>query len=132
MVPVPDATAAVTAAPACWPAAGTVASTPPLASTPEAPGLVGNPRSRPGRARPSRIPWAELLQRVFAIDVLACPCGGRRKVLACLTDPKVVKQILEHLGLPATGPPVAPPRTSALPDEACWQDDLPELQQSLR
>lgn len=27
--------------------------------------------------------WAELLQRVFAIDVLTCPhCGGRRKLIA--------------------------------------------------
>jgi hypothetical protein len=31
---------------------------------------------------PSRIPWAELLMRVFREDVLACPCGGRRVVLA--------------------------------------------------
>ena len=27
-------------------------------------------------ADPSRIPWAELLMRVFGEDVLAFPCGG--------------------------------------------------------
>ena len=59
-------------------------------------------------ARPSRIPWAELLMRVFREDVLACPCGGRRVVLAYLTQPGPVKAILEHLGLASTGPPVSP------------------------
>jgi hypothetical protein len=59
-------------------------------------------------ARPSRIPWAELLMRVFREDVLACPCGGRRVVLAYLTQPGPVKAILDHLGLPSTGPPIAP------------------------
>jgi hypothetical protein len=43
----------------------------------------------PAAATPSRsgmrgtgVPWAELLRRVFATDVLACPCGGRRSVVA--------------------------------------------------
>ena len=60
---------------------------------------------------PSRIPWAELLSRVFKVDVLKCEhCGGRMTVLAFLTERAVVKKILEHLGLPATGPPKAPAR----------------------
>jgi len=42
-------------------------------------------------ADPSRIPWAELLMRVFREDVLACPCGGRRVALACLTQPGPVR-----------------------------------------
>ena len=81
---------------------------------------------------PRRIPWAELLLRVFRADVLACPCGGRRVVLAYLTDPGPVKAILDHLGLPSTGPPLAPARFTAGPAESGWQDDVPELQQSLR
>lgn len=28
------------------------------------------------------LPWADLLRRVFAEDVLCCPCGGRRSVAA--------------------------------------------------
>jgi hypothetical protein len=55
-----------------------------------------------------RIPWAELLLRVFREDVLRCPCGGRRVVLAFITEKKLVREILEHLGLPTTRPPVAP------------------------
>jgi putative transposase len=43
-------------------------------------------RSRPPASSPrpldSRIPWHELLLRVFREDILACPCGGRRKVIA--------------------------------------------------
>jgi putative transposase len=83
-------------------------------------------------ADPSHIPWAELLMRVFREDVLACPCGGRRVVLAYLTQPGPVKAILDHLGLPSTDPPIAPARSSEGLAEATWQDDVPELQQSLR
>src|SRR5471030_1494165 len=48
------------------------------------------------------------LLRVFREDVLTCPCGGRRVMLAYLTEPGPVKAILDHLGLPSTGPPLAP------------------------
>src|SRR5262249_49247226 len=40
------------------------------------------------RAAPDRIPSAELLQKVFAVDVFRCDrCGGRRRILAAITDP---------------------------------------------
>ena len=78
------------------------------------------------------IPWAELLLRVFRDDVLLCPCGGRRLVLAYITEKKVVKEILEHLGLPAAGPPTAPARMPDAGEDIRWQDDVPEVQQSLR
>ena len=55
--------------------------------------------------RPSRSKWADLLKRVFEIDALTCPyCGGKRKLIALLTDGQVVRKILEHLGLPTTTP----------------------------
>jgi hypothetical protein len=74
-------------------------------------------RAREGRAAPGRpneggssryrIPWAELLRKVFAVDVLECPdCGGRLRVVAYLAEGKVSRGILEHLGLDPTGPPV--------------------------
>jgi hypothetical protein len=87
--------------------------------------------SAPRNKRSSRIPWAELLQRVFREDVLSCPCGGRRVVLAYVTGSKAVKAILDHLGLASTGPPVSPARSSGFAD-AAWQDDVPTLQQSSR
>jgi hypothetical protein len=71
---------------------------------------------------------AELLMRVFRKDVLACPCGGRRVVLAYLTQPGPVKAILDHLGLPSIGPPIAPARFNGGLAEATWEDDVPTLQ----
>ncbi len=68
----------------------------------------------------------------FREDVLACPCGGRRKVSAFIDEKPVIERILGHLGLPTTGPPTAPARLSALAESSLWQDDVPELQQSLR
>jgi len=45
---------------------------------------------------------------------------------------EVVKEILEHLGLPTTGPPIAPARIASAGEDAPWQDDVPELQRALR
>ena len=53
-------------------------------------------------------------------------------MLAFITEKKVVKEILEHLGLPTTGPPIAAARIAAVGKDAPWQDDVPELQHTLR
>jgi len=59
-------------------------------------------------ARIYRVPWADLLKKVFAVDVLACPdCGGRLKLVAFIAEPTVACRILDHLGLDSQGPPVA-------------------------
>ena len=102
-------------------------------SSPEGAGTEGAPPPEPKKPRrPSaRIPWADLLKRVFMLDVLACPCGGRRRMIAFITERAVIKKILDHLGLPTTGPPVEPAR-SAVEDFDGWQDDVPVFQQALR
>jgi hypothetical protein len=103
------------------------------AAAPCAPASAARPEPAPAdRPKNSRIPWAELLLRVFREDVLVCPCFGRRVVLAFITEMKIVKEILEHLGLPTTGPPIAPARMAAAGEGAPWQDDVPELQQTQR
>lgn len=59
-------------------------------------------------ARPNRrdgLDWASLLRRVYQIDIRACPCGGRIRVIAAIEKPRVIRRILDHLGMP-TGPPV--------------------------
>ena len=66
---------------------------------------------------PRRYSWSELLRRVFAEDVLRCPCGARRRIIAAITDPPVVRAILECLGLPADPPAVHPARAPPI-DEA--------------
>lgn len=53
--------------------------------------------------------WADLMRRVFALDVLACPrCGGRMRVVATIDDPAVIRKILAHLEMPLDEPPLAP------------------------
>jgi hypothetical protein len=67
------------------------------------------PPERPlKRRRESRLDWAALIKRVFKIDVLRCArCGGGMKVVAFVTEKKVVTGILGHLGLPTRAPPLA-------------------------
>ncbi len=55
--------------------------------------------------------WASLLKRVHDVDALACPCGGRLRVMALITEPEVVAAILTSLHLPAAPPPIARARS---------------------
>ena len=54
---------------------------------------------------------------VVDLDVLACPqCGNRVRRLTTIEDPRVVEQILTHLGLPSApvrADPAQPPPASA-------------------
>ncbi len=51
------------------------------------------------------------MQRVFVLDVLRCPgCGGRRRILAALTEGQVIRAILRSLGLPTEAPALPPAR----------------------
>jgi hypothetical protein len=65
-------------------------------------------------------------RRIFLLDVLACPCGGRRRVIAFLTERSVITAILVHLGLPTTGPPIEPARGMVEADLDPRKDDVPE------
>jgi hypothetical protein len=74
---------------------------------------------RPGYTRPPYYAWADLLRRTFAIDVLACAgCGGRLRLLATITDERVIRRILRHLDLPTDVPEPAPACPSG------WWSDL--------
>ena len=53
--------------------------------------------------------WAQLLERVFEIDILSCPrCGGRMRILCAINSQPAIQKILTCLGLPTRAPPVAP------------------------
>lgn len=43
---------------------------------------------------------------MFAVDVLRCRCGGRRRILAAITQAEVIVAILAALGLPTEAPVV--------------------------
>jgi hypothetical protein len=65
--------------------------------------------------------WADLMRRAFEVDVLACGCGGRLRLLALLESGTVTTRILRHLGLPSEIPAARPARAPPLPGaDASW------------
>lgn len=74
-------------------------------AVPMIPTSPGAPPPSPSAARTRRA-WAsaDLMRRVFALEVLACAsCGGRRRFIATIEDSPVVAKILAHLGRPTAG-----------------------------
>jgi hypothetical protein len=61
------------------------------------------------------------LRRVFADDVLQCPCGGRRSVIAVVTDPTIARTLLLALDLPHEPATFAPARDPPQV-EIAWED----------
>ena len=69
--------------------------------------LAGAASAAPGAAEPAagwpalrarRRRWAELLRRVFQVEVEVCPaCGGALRIVAFITELAVVRRILAHL-----------------------------------
>ncbi len=55
--------------------------------------------------------WARLLARIYEVFPLLCPtCGGELRILAFLTEPQPIHDILNHLGLPTRLPRPSPAR----------------------
>jgi hypothetical protein len=68
--------------------------------------------------RPRRYAWAELLKRVFSVDVLECDrCGGRMRILCAINPPDAIRKILDCLGLPSKPPPISPAELGRDSDE---------------
>jgi hypothetical protein len=64
---------------------------------------------QPRCSHPRNYTWAELMARVFAVDVLKCDrCSGRMRILAAINSPEAIQAILECLGLPSRAPPISP------------------------
>jgi hypothetical protein len=100
---------------------GTRAGSEPTPGREPLPGVGGEgaPEGVPiAELRPRRLAWADLLRRVFAIDVLECPrCGARTRLLAAIHPPDATSALLECLDLPARAPPLeAAHRDEELPD----------------
>jgi len=61
-----------------------------------------------------RRPWAELLRKVFAIDIFVCDrCGDRRRIVAAITQPDVADAIVRCLGPFGVREPARAPPTTA-------------------
>jgi hypothetical protein len=81
------------------------------ADNPEPETTADAKEATPKRALSKR--WAELIYRIYQVDPLDCPrCRARMKILALITDPKVIRQILDHLDQRPR--PRAPPGSNGL------------------
>jgi hypothetical protein len=93
---------------------------PPPAAPLAQPTLPLGPTTQPGSPRTTRrLHWAELLRRTFALEVFTCARrGGRRRVLALVTNRDTARELLLALRLPHLAPATGPPprrRQLALP-----------------
>jgi len=69
-----------------------------VAGVPTAAAAAPEPAADGPALRARRRRWAELLRRVFRVEVESCVrCGGAARLLAFLTEPAVVRRILTHL-----------------------------------
>jgi len=63
------------------------------------------------------------MTRAFGFDVLKCPrCGGRMKLIATITSPRVIRAILDHLGLPSDPTHPHPARPPPSEPAACAEE----------
>jgi len=69
------------------------------------------PEALKGGSRCGWRPWAELMKRVFKVDVERCSrCGAPMKLRALVTEPANVRRYLRHLDEATELPPRAPAR----------------------
>ncbi len=83
----------------------------------------------------TRMSWAECQKRAFLWDVLDCPCGGRRTVIAAVQDKREIERFLNHLQLwpdpgditEIRGPPALldPPDDAATDEWDAFDDPQP-------
>jgi len=92
------------------------------AATAAAPGSVtSEPDSAERKAARKR--WANLIRHIYEVDPLLCPrCGGMMKIIAFITEPRVIRAILDSVrrsGAPsAAGSPHPPPPARPAADGA--------------
>ena len=90
------------------------------------PAIVPAPRLAPTEAARR---WAAVLQQFFEVDPLACPaCHGAMRIVACITQPSAIDQILSPLraraATAAHGGARSPPATRG-PSGRAPRDDPP-------
>jgi len=47
----------------------------------------------------TRLSWSACLKRAFLYEVLDCPCGGRRRMVAAVQDKGEIERFLRHVKL---------------------------------
>jgi len=62
--------------------------------------------------------WARLIQKIYEVDPLVCSrCGGQMKIIAFIEDYKIVKKILDYVGIYEFERKRPPPRIDIARDE---------------
>ncbi|HZD03453.1 MAG TPA: transposase [Longimicrobiales bacterium] len=80
-------------------------------TTPPRPVSTLSRRAARSRSRRLSSRWAALLARIHHARPLVCPeCGEAMRLIAFLTDPFSIRDVLKHLGEPLRPPPVRPAR----------------------
>jgi hypothetical protein len=92
-------------------AAGTAAGA--LVASDDAPRCPGRSRGCI-QAATRYLPWAELLKRVFDLDLVCPRCSGHLRIIAMIEDPTAVRDILDSLRLPSAVPVPARARSPTL------------------
>jgi hypothetical protein len=71
--------------------------------------------------------WAQLLQRVFALDLATCPfCHqGTLRIIAAITQGEVIRKILRHVQRAPDPPPIAPARACQAALDWGTQEPIP-------
>jgi hypothetical protein len=65
--------------------------------------------------------WAQLLARVFGVDVLACPrCESQMQVISFIRESKAILDILASLQMATAPPEVVPARRTEWQSEFSW------------
>ena len=85
--------------------------------------LVPGPGGEPSPPSPAlaalRRRWAQLIRRLYQVDPLLCPrCRGVMRVVSFITQPRLIRRILDHLAGRATqerAPPAAPGAVLVIP-----------------
>ena len=61
--------------------------------------------------------WARLIKKIYEVDPLICPrCGGNMRIIAFIEDYRVVKKILNYLGIDEFKRDKFPPRVLSVSD----------------
>jgi hypothetical protein len=77
---------------------------------------------------PARYLWAILLARIYEVFPLTCRhCGSTMRIIAFLTEPAPIVEVLRHIGEPIEPPRIHPPRGPPQCSEVDRTADLEEL-----
>jgi Putative transposase len=69
------------------------------------------PEPAPPRRSQAHYLWAVLIARIYEVFPLLCPmCGGQMRIIAFITQSADIRQMLDHIGVQAEPPNIAPAR----------------------